>query len=341
MLRYASSWPGDGSERQKIELLIATRQREEQGIKARADAVKNANDMTLNFLNTVIVQGKSANQSSSSCWDRCCRPSPPEAGLCQCSGHQGWHLGRAIGSAWGSSRPPPPWQPRCPGHGRRRRPGGRRPSPRSTSTSPAPPATRRCGRWWRKACRQACASTRPTSCPRNPPGQRRPTGAAQMISFPVPLADFWNLLPIKQMTFDAPPPQNFARTLGGEAWNTDIGDALWTGTITLDVMTEAERRMLEPLLDVLRPGGRHLLARDRACRPAPAPIRRAMCWALPPPASPACPMRGNGAGGPACGLSAAAQRLSVLRPPRRRRCLHQVVDALVEASSQAQPRFSR
>jgi hypothetical protein len=62
MLRYREQLAGaTDAERQKIEELIATRLREEQQIKAYADAVGYANDMTLNFLNTVIVQGKSAN----------------------------------------------------------------------------------------------------------------------------------------------------------------------------------------------------------------------------------------------------------------------------------------
>lgn len=62
MLRYSEQTTGaTEAERQQLETLIATRQREESTIKARGDALRYANDMTMNLLNTIIVQGKSAN----------------------------------------------------------------------------------------------------------------------------------------------------------------------------------------------------------------------------------------------------------------------------------------
>ncbi len=61
MLRYREQLAtATDAERAKVEELIATRIREDQQIKARSDLLQYANDMTLQFLNTVIVQGKSA-----------------------------------------------------------------------------------------------------------------------------------------------------------------------------------------------------------------------------------------------------------------------------------------
>lgn len=67
MLRYREQLAtATEAERAKVEELIATRIREDQQIKARADLLNYANDMTLQFLNTVIVQGKSAKSILSS-----------------------------------------------------------------------------------------------------------------------------------------------------------------------------------------------------------------------------------------------------------------------------------
>lgn len=155
-----------------------------------------------------------------------------------------------------------------------------------------------------------------------------------MIVFPVPLAEFWSLLPIRQLSFDAPPPQNYARTLGGEAWTTDIGDALFTGTVTLDVMTGSERLLIEPLLDVLRPGGRTFWARDSRVPPGPAadPQGHVLGTRVPTLASLPNAREIGLAGLPARYQLQRGDYLSFDRPDGGR-CLHQVVDQLVEAST--------
>ncbi len=83
-----------------------------------------------------------------------------------------------------------------------------------------------------------------------------------MITFPASLADFWDRLLIRRCVFDDPAPSAFSRTAMGQAWTMDIGDQLWTGTITLAVMTARERGDIEPLLSVLRTGGRTFYAYD-------------------------------------------------------------------------------
>lgn len=103
-----------------------------------------------------------------------------------------------------------------------------------------------------------------------------------MISFPVAPAEFWNLLPIMALTFDAPPVVSWSRAANGQAWSVDIGDALFTGTVTLGKMTESERAGIEPVIDVLRHGGRTFYASDRRkCGPAADPFGRVLAGAAP------------------------------------------------------------
>ncbi len=101
-----------------------------------------------------------------------------------------------------------------------------------------------------------------------------------MITFPAALDVFWDRLLIRSCVFDDPAPAAFTRTAKGQAWTVDIGDQLWTATITLAVMTQRERADAEVLLSLLRVGGRTFHAYDKR-RPAPLADRWAASSAAP------------------------------------------------------------
>jgi hypothetical protein len=153
-----------------------------------------------------------------------------------------------------------------------------------------------------------------------------------MIQFPAALDVFWDRLLIRSCVFDDPAPVAFTRTAKGQAWTTDIGDQLWTGTITLAVMTARERADAEVLMSVLRPGGRTFLAYDRR-RPAPLadPAGRILGATVPVIDAIPNPRELRLSGLPARYVLTRGDYLAYSRPGGGR-ALHQVVDTLVIAS---------
>lgn len=154
-----------------------------------------------------------------------------------------------------------------------------------------------------------------------------------MISFPAALDVFWDRLLIRSCTFDDPAPVAFTRTAMGQAWTTDIGDQLWTATITLAVMTARERADAEVLLSLLRVGGRTFLAYDKR-RPAPLsdPMGRVIGNTLPLIDALPSPRELRLSGLPARYVLTRGDYLAFDRPGGGR-SLHQVVDPTVVASA--------
>lgn len=87
-------------------------------------------------------------------------------------------------------------------------------------------------------------------------------------SFPLTLAQFMDLLPIAEMTFDMPEAVEISETGAGEALAADLGARLWTGEIRLDAMSNDEEAVVSAMLDVLRRAGASFRCYD-ARRPRP------------------------------------------------------------------------
>lgn len=88
------------------------------------------------------------------------------------------------------------------------------------------------------------------------------------FTFPLSIAQFMDLLPISEISFNAPAQQQIAQTAGGEIMSAELGPQLWRGQITLGRMTSDEARHPDVLLDLLAKGGRTFLAYDTR-HPAP------------------------------------------------------------------------
>lgn len=82
-------------------------------------------------------------------------------------------------------------------------------------------------------------------------------------TFPLSTADFWDLLPIQSLTFDPVEQLELSETGGGEFIAHDLGPQLWSGRVSLGKMTPSEARLIMPMLNLLRSGGRSFLAWDR------------------------------------------------------------------------------
>lgn len=87
-------------------------------------------------------------------------------------------------------------------------------------------------------------------------------------SFPLSHAQFLDLLPVQDITFDLPEAIETSETGGGEILRADLGTRLWQGEITLGDMMPDERDEAMAMLDVLRHAGASFLAYDLR-RPAP------------------------------------------------------------------------
>lgn len=88
------------------------------------------------------------------------------------------------------------------------------------------------------------------------------------LTFPLTTAQFMDLLPVGQITFDAPENVEIGLTGGGDQLTAQLAPQLWTGEIKLGVMTRDETARFETLIDLLRPAGRSFLAYDTR-RPRP------------------------------------------------------------------------
>lgn len=72
------------------------------------------------------------------------------------------------------------------------------------------------------------------------------------LTFPLSLAQFWNLLPIASGAFDLPALVARSRTRGGELLRAEVGSRLWTADVRLGPMTRSEAAAVLPMLKVLR-----------------------------------------------------------------------------------------
>ena len=82
------------------------------------------------------------------------------------------------------------------------------------------------------------------------------------LIFPLPLAQFVGLLPIRNMTLDLPELVTTSRTRGGEVLQAERGARLWQGQMDLDVMTSAEAAQTIPLINLLRGAGASFMLSD-------------------------------------------------------------------------------
>ncbi len=153
------------------------------------------------------------------------------------------------------------------------------------------------------------------------------------MTFPLVPGEFWARLPIATMSLDADTPVEFSRTAAGRAWTSDLGDPLYVGKVTLGRMTEAERRDVEVLLDILRPAARPFYAYDSRGRwPKADPRGRILGTAAPIIASIPSARELTLSGLPARYLLSRGDYLA-FDLSGGRRALHHVVDAVVTASS--------
>ena len=90
------------------------------------------------------------------------------------------------------------------------------------------------------------------------------------MAFPFPLttAQFFQLLPIRELTFDIPEAMEMSETGGGEILTADLGTRLWRGEVQLGDMEPDEAAEVLPLFDVLRRSGASFMVYDVG-RPAP------------------------------------------------------------------------
>lgn len=86
--------------------------------------------------------------------------------------------------------------------------------------------------------------------------------------FPLPLASFFERLPIMEMTLDLPEAVEFSRLGSGEILAADLGTRLWTAQVSLGNMTRAEIAESRAKINTLRAAAGSFLAFD-VTRPFP------------------------------------------------------------------------
>lgn len=74
------------------------------------------------------------------------------------------------------------------------------------------------------------------------------------LTFPLSLATFADILPVKAYTCDLPEQIQQSRTAGGEQLSADMAERLWTGRVDLGWMLKAEVGRPEVLMQVLKQG---------------------------------------------------------------------------------------
>lgn len=79
-------------------------------------------------------------------------------------------------------------------------------------------------------------------------------------TFPVPLADFFDGLPIQTVTFDLGEALQYSETGAGEILTADIGNRLWRIDVVFKPMYYAQAEQVKAQLNVLRRAGTSLLA---------------------------------------------------------------------------------
>lgn len=88
------------------------------------------------------------------------------------------------------------------------------------------------------------------------------------LSYPLTLAQFMDVMPIAEVSLQAPAQVQMSQTAGGEQLDFEIGPQLWRGRITLGRMSRAEARNPDVLLDLLSASGASFWAYDTR-HPAP------------------------------------------------------------------------
>jgi len=83
-----------------------------------------------------------------------------------------------------------------------------------------------------------------------------------VLTFPLSLSQFFDLLPIQQAELDLPEALDVSQTTGGEVLTADLGTSLWSGRIELGVMTHDEVSAIRPLINILRRAGTSFLVSD-------------------------------------------------------------------------------
>ena len=71
-------------------------------------------------------------------------------------------------------------------------------------------------------------------------------------TFPLPLATFFDVLPIATRVFDIPASVDVAETGDGELLMADIGTSLWSGSFELDALSPEEAAEVLPLINLLK-----------------------------------------------------------------------------------------
>lgn len=78
-------------------------------------------------------------------------------------------------------------------------------------------------------------------------------------TFPMPLADFFNHIPIASASFGLGEAMEYAETVGGEILTAELGNRLWKAEITVAPNRYAPVEQVKARLNVLRYPGRSLL----------------------------------------------------------------------------------
>jgi hypothetical protein len=88
------------------------------------------------------------------------------------------------------------------------------------------------------------------------------------FTFPLTLAEFWDILPIGSMSFDAPTQLEVNKTAGGAAMTADLAPRLWVGDIKIGDLLQHEASVPNARLDILQTSSATFYAYDRR-RPGP------------------------------------------------------------------------
>lgn len=89
------------------------------------------------------------------------------------------------------------------------------------------------------------------------------------LAFPLPLAAFWDLLPMAALSMDCAPQLEVSGTGAGQQLTRERAPALWHGSVTLGRLIPDEAAEVAALIDLVRQSGASFMACDLT-RPYPA-----------------------------------------------------------------------
>jgi hypothetical protein len=89
-----------------------------------------------------------------------------------------------------------------------------------------------------------------------------------VMTYPLDVTTFMDALPIQTLAMDLPEQMQISRMGNGEVLMSDLGERMWSGTVTLGLSTRAEAGRPLTLLNALRQAGRSFMAYD-VRRPGP------------------------------------------------------------------------